>query len=61
MVLQLGVIATYKVVKGFSYSGIVFDEASKVACCTDELPHASYCCWEAHFGDLFETFLTSVP
>ena len=58
MILQLGVIAPYQIIKGLSYPGVILDKSSKVSCGTNELPYASDSLWVAHFGDLLDTFLT---
>ena len=58
MILQLGIVAPYQVVKGLSYPGIVLDKSSKVTCGTNELPYTGHGLWIAHLGNLLDTFLT---
>ena len=58
MILQLGVIAPYQVVKGLSYPGVVLDKSPKIACGANELSYTGDGLRVAHFGDLLDTFLT---
>ena len=58
MVLQLGIIAPYQIVKGFSYPGIVLDESSKIACGANELLYTSDGSRVTHLGNLLNTLLT---
>ena len=58
MILQLGVIAPYQIIKGLSYPGVILDKSSKVTCGTNEFPYTGDGLRVAHFGNLLDTFLT---
>ena len=58
MILQLGVVAPYQIIKGFSYPGVILDESSEITRGTNEFPHTGDGFWVTHFGNLLDTFLT---
>ena len=56
MILQLGVIAPYEIVKGLSYPGVILDKLSEVTGGANESPHTGDGFRVAHLGDLLDTF-----